>query len=84
MRIPAHPVPPPRLLTVTEVAKYLTISNTSVRQLATGRKLAFIRIGRQLRFRQDDLAALEEKLRTKTLDEMLAADTRLYGRPQVS
>ena len=79
-----NPTPSSRLLTVAEVAGYLTVSKTSVRQLASGRQLAFIRIGRQLRFRQDDLAALEEKLRTKTLDEMLAADTRLYGRPQVS
>jgi excisionase family DNA binding protein len=80
----ARSLPRTRLLTVAEVAGYLAVSRSSVRQLATRRQLAFIRVGRQLRFRLDDLAALEEKLRTETLEAMLAAEPRLYGRPQVS
>lgn len=77
----AHPAPSARLLTVAEVASYLAVSKSSVRQLAARRQLAFIRVGRQLRFRQNHLAAFEEKLQTETLDAMLAADPRMYGRP---
>lgn len=72
-----------RLLTVAEIAGHLTVSRSLVRKLVAARKLAFVRIGRTLRFRPADLAAFEDQLRTDSLDAMLAHRSS-YVRPQVS
>ncbi|MDQ6759366.1 MAG: helix-turn-helix domain-containing protein [Acidobacteriota bacterium] len=48
-----------RLLTVAEVAQWLAVSPSWVRDHAAGRRrpgLPCIRLGRSLRFREDDLA----------------------------
>jgi excisionase family DNA binding protein len=45
-----------RLLTLSEVADLLRISVRTVRRLSASGRLPCIRIGRQLRFRPDDVA----------------------------
>ena len=44
-----------RLLTIEQVAAFLSVSPKTVRRLVTGRRLPCIRLGRVLRFQQADL-----------------------------
>ena len=45
----------PPLLTLEEVAAYLSVSQKTVRRLVAGQRLRCIRLGRVLRFQQADL-----------------------------
>jgi len=45
-----------RLLTIREVATYLSVSEHTVRRLVTRRRLPCLRVGRQLRFAPDVLS----------------------------
>lgn len=73
-----------RLLTLSEVAEYLHVSPSSVKALARRRELPFIRLGRLLRFREDDVAQLEKRLRTDTLELMLEKQSDRYARSPLS
>ena len=50
-----------KLLTPTEVASFLQVKLPRVYELVRGRRLRAYRIGRQLRFRIEDLEALLER-----------------------
>jgi excisionase family DNA binding protein len=53
----------PALLSVEQLADYLAKRPAAVRALAHKGEIAFIRCGRAIRFREDDVAAFLEKHR---------------------
>jgi excisionase family DNA binding protein len=65
----AEPTPPReeerphRLLSLDEVAERWLVSKRTVQRLVDANLLHSIRIGRQLRFRPEDVAAYESKVR---------------------
>jgi len=44
-----------RLLTLQQVAEYLSVSPKTVRRWLSGKRLPHVRLGRVLRFRQDEV-----------------------------
>ena len=49
------------LLTVEQAAEILAVNERMVRRLIEGRRIAFVKVGRHVRFRQSDLdAAMRE------------------------
>jgi excisionase family DNA binding protein len=48
--------PPPRLCTIAEVADRLRVSTKSVRRWIAASELGSVRIGRQIRLAQEDIA----------------------------
>jgi excisionase family DNA binding protein len=61
---PREEAGPRRLLSLDEVADRWSISKRTVQRLVHANLLHSIRIGRQLRFRQEDVAAYESKVRS--------------------
>jgi hypothetical protein len=55
----------PKLLDTAEAAKFLRMGKRTVQELAAERKLAFIKIGRSVRFDPADLRAFVEANRIK-------------------
>ena len=55
------------LLTITDVAKLLKISQTSVRRLQQGRHLPFTKVGGSIRFAKDDILDYLKKGRVEAL-----------------
>lgn len=56
-----------RLLDTTETARFLGMGKRTVQELVADRKLAFVKIGRSIRFAPADLAAFVEANRVKAI-----------------
>lgn len=56
-----------RLLDTLEAARFLGMGKRTVQELVADRKLAFVKIGRSIRFAPSDLAAFVEANRVKPL-----------------
>ena len=53
--MPIDPTPPVELLTITEVARLLKISVSTVRRLQSARILPFVKVGGSVRFAKNDI-----------------------------
>jgi excisionase family DNA binding protein len=62
-------VPPPGLLTASEVAELLKLSVATVRRLQRQRKIPFVKVGRSVRFVRGDLSAYLERRRVGVIGE---------------
>jgi excisionase family DNA binding protein len=62
-------VPPAGLLTISEVAKLLKLSVSTVRRLQRQRKIPFVKVGGSIRFIEKDLAAYLERRRVGAIGE---------------
>lgn len=62
-------VPPPGLLTISEVAELLKLSVWTVRRLQRQRKIPFVKVGRSIRFTRSDLEAYVDKRRISAIGE---------------
>ncbi|MGY3388322.1 excisionase family DNA binding protein [Bradyrhizobium sp. USDA 3311] len=56
------------LLNITEVAKLLSISTSSVRRLQQGRRIPFIKVGGSVRFSKEDVRAYLAKQRVEPVE----------------
>lgn len=56
------------LLTVSEVAKILKISATSVRRLQSARRIPFVKVGGSVRFVRNDIALYLTQRRVDAVD----------------
>jgi excisionase family DNA binding protein len=64
-RCDAADAPADRLLDTLETARFLGMGKRTVQELVADRKLAFVKIGRSIRFAPADLAAFVEANRVK-------------------
>ncbi len=67
--MPSGSSPVVELLTVTEVARLLTISVTGARRLQQRRQIPFIRVGRSIRFDKRDIDAYLTRQRVNTIGQ---------------
>ncbi len=58
----------PQTLDVSQAAYYLGITDRFVRKLVEQRRIAFLKVGRLIRFRADDLDAYLDSCRVEALD----------------
>ena len=65
--MPIDPIPPVELLTITEVARLLKISVSTVRRLQSARALPFVKIGGRVRFAKADIESYLLKNRVGTI-----------------
>jgi len=66
----------PALLSVEQLAEYLAKRPAAVRALAHRGEIAFIRCGRAIRFREDDVARFLDANRRPAVGEVDLDDTR--------
>lgn len=64
------------LLTIPEVAKWLKISSSGVRQLQQARKLPFIKVGGSVRFFAEDIASYLRTRRIRSIDQIMYGRTK--------
>jgi excisionase family DNA binding protein len=57
------------LLTIPEVAELLKVSERTVRRIQQQREIAFIKVGRSVRFARSDLASYLETRNVRTTDK---------------
>ena len=58
----------PQTLDVSQAARYLGITDRFVRKLVEQRRVAFLQVGRLVRFRADDLDAYLDSCRVEAVD----------------
>ncbi len=59
LKMPTNSTTAP-MLTMAEAAEYLAVTNRMMRRLQSERRVAFVRVGRHIRFRPVDLDAFIE------------------------
>ncbi len=75
----------PGLITMTEAAAWLSISERMVRRLQFERKIAYVKIGRHVRFRPEDLVAYRDhQVQAATAFEPHGHTAPVVSRPSVS
>ena len=74
----------PALLSVEQLADYLVKRPAAVRALAHHGKIAFIRCGRAIRFREDDVAAFLEQNRRPAVSDGTRNGTGRSRRAEVA
>ena len=66
----------PQTLDVSQAACYLGITDRFVRKLIEQRRIAFLKVGRLVRFRADDLDAYLDSCRVEALDPVASRRRR--------
>lgn len=61
-----HDKPESELLSIEEAAELMTISPRHLRNLMRGKQIAYIKLGRSLRFTRSDLAAAIDRMRVES------------------
>jgi len=69
-------MPLPRLFTLDEIAERLNVSKTTIYRLVERRQLPFYKVGRSLRFAEEDMIAYLAAHRTDTMTETLRRTMR--------
>ncbi|WP_207433262.1 helix-turn-helix domain-containing protein [Sabulibacter ruber] len=62
--------PAPKLLTIEQTAEYLSLAKTSMYGLTSSNSVPFMKVGKKLYFKEEDLAKWVESSRNKTNREL--------------